>query len=66
MKWLQKRCFSRLYGELPTTEYINENALQVNMTRLKKTLGNLYLNQRIVTIRGEGYRLMSSEGMNDD
>ncbi len=55
--------FQTLWG---TTEYIDENALQVNMTRLKKTLGNLYLNQRIVTIRGEGYRLMSSEGMNDD
>lgn len=55
--------FKTLWG---TTEYIDENALQVNMTRLKKTLGNLYLNQRIVTIRGEGYCLMSSEGMEDD
>jgi DNA-binding response OmpR family regulator len=55
--------FQTLWG---TTEYIDENAIQVNMTRLKKTLGNLYLNQRIVTIRGEGYCLMSGEGMVND
>lgn len=59
----KEKLFQTLWG---TTEYIDENALQVNMTRLKKTLTTLHLNQRIVTIRGEGYRLMPSEGMKDD
>ena len=40
-----------------TTEYIDENALQVNLTRLKKTMSNLEMNQRIVAVRGKGYRL---------
>lgn len=40
-----------------TVEYVDENALQVNMTRLKKNLGRLELNHRIVTVRGEGYYL---------
>lgn len=39
-----------------TTEFIDENALQVNMTRLKKTMADLGMTQRIVTVRGEGYR----------
>lgn len=39
-----------------TTEFIDENALQVNMTRLKKTMADLGMTQRIVTFRGEGYR----------
>lgn len=38
-----------------TTEYIDENALQVNMTRLKKTLSKLSLEEHIQTIRGKGY-----------
>lgn len=40
-----------------TTEYIDENALQVNITRLKKTLGKFGLADRIETVRGIGYRL---------
>lgn len=40
-----------------TTEYIDENALQVNLTRLKKTMINLGMKQRIVVVRGMGYRL---------
>lgn len=40
-----------------TSEFIDENALQVNLTRLKKTMANLEMNQRIVPIRGVGYRL---------
>ncbi|RDU23636.1 response regulator transcription factor [Anaerosacchariphilus polymeriproducens] len=55
--------FKKLWG---TTEYIDENALQVNMTRLKKTLGSIFLNERIITIRGKGYCLVSSEGMKND
>ena len=40
-----------------TTEYIDENALQVNLTRLKKTMSGLEMKQRIVAVRGIGYRL---------
>ena len=40
-----------------TTEYIDENALQVNLTRLKKTMSGLAMKQRIVAVRGMGYRL---------
>ena len=41
-----------------TTEYIDENALQVNLTRLKKTMANLGMTQQIVPVRGIGYRLL--------
>ena len=44
-----------------TTEYIDENALQVNLTRLKKTMAELDMKQRIVPVRGKGYRLESRE-----
>ena len=40
-----------------TTEFIDENALQVNLTRLKKTMASLGLRQKIVSVRGVGYRL---------
>lgn len=40
-----------------TTEYIDENALQVNLTRLKKTMARLNMAQQIVPVRGIGYRL---------
>ena len=40
-----------------TTEYIDENALQVNLTRLKKTMSGLKMKQRIIAVRGMGYRL---------
>lgn len=40
-----------------TSEYIDENALQVNLTRLKKTMSSLGMKQRIVSVRGLGYRL---------
>ena len=46
--------FKKLWG---TTEYIDENALHVNMTRLKKSLHNLDTNYKISTIRGKGYSL---------
>lgn len=42
-----------------TTEFIDENALQVNLTRLKKTMTNLMMRQQIVPVRGIGYRLVS-------
>ena len=40
-----------------TTEFIDENALQVNLTRLKKTMAPLGMRQKIVSVRGVGYRL---------
>lgn len=40
-----------------TREYIDENALQVNLTRLKKTMSSLKMKQKIVAVRGMGYRL---------
>ena len=39
-----------------TTEFIDENALQVNLTRLKKTLAGLRMRRQIVLARGLGYR----------
>ena len=40
-----------------TSEFIDENALQVNLTRLKKTMVNLGMKQKVVAVRGVGYRL---------
>lgn len=40
-----------------TNQYIDENALQVNVTRLRKTLRQVDLENEIETIRGQGYRL---------
>lgn len=45
-----------------TTEFIDENALQVNLTRLKKTMANLMMCQQIVPVRGIGYRLVTEGG----
>lgn len=42
-----------------TTEFIDENALQVNLTRLKKTMARLGMDQQIVPVRGVGYRLIA-------
>ncbi len=41
-----------------TSEFIDENALQVNLTRMKKTLAGLGMTQQIVPVRGVGYRLV--------
>ncbi len=40
-----------------TSEFIDENALQVNLTRLKKTMAHLEMPQKIVPVRKAGYRL---------
>jgi DNA-binding response OmpR family regulator len=48
-----------------TTEFIDENALQVNLTRLKKTMTNLRMRQQIVPIRGIGYRLTIEENSDE-
>lgn len=44
-----------------TVEFIDENALQVNLTRLKKTMANLGMKQKVVAVRGLGYRLETEE-----
>ncbi|MDZ4993497.1 response regulator [Clostridium perfringens] len=55
--------FEKIWG---TKEYIDENALQVNMTRLKKTIKNLNMDYEIMTIRGKGYKLVAIEEKEDD
>ena len=45
-----------------TCEFIDENALQVNLTRLKKTMSTLDMRQRILPVRGVGYRLAAESG----
>lgn len=44
-----------------TAEFIDENALQVNLTRLKKTLAGLGMPRQIVPVRGLGYRFTDGE-----
>lgn len=50
--------FEALWG---TTEFIDENALQVTMTRLRKSLHKVGLGERIETVRGIGYRISDAE-----
>lgn len=40
-----------------TSEFIDENALQVNLTRLKKNMASLGMRHQIVPVRRIGYRL---------
>lgn len=42
-----------------TTEYIDENALQVNLTRMKKKMAELGMPHQIIPVRGVGYRLIN-------
>ena len=49
-----------------TTEFIDENALQVNLTRLKKTMRELTMMQQIETVRGLGYRLIAKEEKDEE
>ncbi len=44
-----------------TSEFIDENALQVNLTRLKKTLSSLPMKVQIASERGVGYKLLPSD-----
>lgn len=53
----------KLWG---TTEFIDENALHVNMTRLKKSLHTLDTDYKISTIRGKGYSLEPIGDNNND
>lgn len=42
-----------------TTEFIDENSLQVNLTRLRKTMLTLNMTQKIVAVPGTGYEITS-------
>lgn len=46
--------FSKLWG---TEEYVDENILQVNMSRLRKSLTEIELGDAVRNIRGKGYVL---------
>lgn len=46
--------FAAVWG---TEEFVDENILQVNMSRLRKSLGEIGLGQAIRNIRGQGYVL---------
>lgn len=48
-----------------TTEFIDENALQVNLTRLKKTMKELGMEQQVVPVRGIGYRWIKKEAQDE-
>jgi len=51
----KEELFNQLWG---SSEYVDENILQVNMTRLRKTLDEVGLSNRIKTVRGVGYQLI--------
>lgn len=51
----KEELFQILWG---SSEYVDENILQVNMTRLRKTLSEVGLSNRIKTVRGIGYQLI--------
>lgn len=40
-----------------TEEFVDENILQVNMARLRKSLAEIGLSDLVQTVRGQGYRL---------
>lgn len=46
-------------------EFIDRNALAVNMNRLRKKVAPVGLNQLIETVKGKGYRLPNKEGGHD-
>ena len=50
----------KLWG---TSEFIDENALQVNIARLRKTMRQFGLNDLIETVRGQGYYLKKRQGL---
>lgn len=54
----KEELFNQLWG---SSDYVDENILQVNMTRLRKTLGEVGLSNRIKTVRGIGYQLVGGE-----
>lgn len=54
----KEEIFLEVWG---TNTFVDENILQVNMTRLRKNLSEIGLDQAIKTIRGKGYRLEVDE-----
>jgi DNA-binding response OmpR family regulator len=46
--------FSAVWG---TDDFVDENILQVNMTRLRKNLSKMGFGNIVMTIRGQGYQL---------
>lgn len=50
----RQRIYKELWGG---EEYVDENVLQVNMTRLRKSLEEVGLRDSVQTVRGHGYRL---------
>lgn len=54
----KQEIFAALWGG---SEFVDENILQVNMTRLRKSLAEAGLGDIVRTVRGEGYRLEVSE-----
>jgi DNA-binding response OmpR family regulator len=54
----KQKLFTELWG---SEEYVDENILQVNMTRLRKSLDSIGLRDMIQTVRGQGYRLEVSK-----
>lgn len=55
----KERLSEKLWG---TSEFIDENALQVNITRLRKTMRQLGMDHLIETVRGQGYYLKKRQG----
>lgn len=54
----KEELFNLLWG---SSDYVDENILQVNMTRLRKTLDEVGLSNRIKTVRGIGYQLVGGD-----
>lgn len=54
----KEQLFAELWG---SSEFVDENILQVNMTRLRKTLDKVGMSHHIKTVRGIGYQLVGSE-----
>lgn len=54
----KEQLFTELWG---SSEFVDENILQVNMTRLRKTLDKVGMSQLIKTVRGVGYQLIGGE-----
>jgi DNA-binding response OmpR family regulator len=54
----KQKLFFELWGD---DEYVDENILQVNMTRLRKSMDTIGLRDIIRTERGQGYRLEVSK-----
>lgn len=50
----KEELYNILWG---TDEFIDDNALQVNFSQTTKTLARFGLEQRIETVRGQGYRM---------